>query len=115
LTTAAGFSLDFNASDGMPLEDYSKLAIQSHKDFRSSSSTANSRMSLSSLMARRRRIKLNGTPQAFVRLHHAARGARITGKLESDHGNLGMHRLRAQQNGFRLLNAFGASNRIGET
>jgi hypothetical protein len=38
---AAGFLLNFNASDGTPLEDYSKPAIQSHNDFRSSSSSAN--------------------------------------------------------------------------
>jgi hypothetical protein len=47
--TSAGFSLDFNSS--VPLEDYSKPAIQSHKGRRSSSSSANCRMSLLSLMA----------------------------------------------------------------
>ena len=50
---SAGFFLDFNASEGILLEDYSKPAIQSHNGFRSSSSNANPRMSLSSLMARR--------------------------------------------------------------
>ena len=54
-------------------------------------------MSLSRSIACRRR---------FFRLFHAARNARITGKVESDHGNLGMYGLRPEQNGFRLLNAF---------
>ena len=39
----------------MPLEDYSPPAIQSHKGLRSSSSSANRRTSLSSLMACRSR------------------------------------------------------------
>jgi hypothetical protein len=30
--------------------------------------------------------------------------ARIAGKVESDHGDLGMYRLRPEQNGFRYLN-----------
>jgi hypothetical protein len=30
---AAGFSLHFNASEGLPLEDYFGPAIQSHKGF----------------------------------------------------------------------------------
>ena len=84
--------------------DYSKPAIQSHKGFRCSSSSANARMSLSRSIA---------CPKALFRLVHAC-DARITGKVESDHGNLGMYRLRPQHNGFRILNAFGASNRIGE-
>ena len=42
-------------------------------------------------------------PQANFRLFHAARDACIAGKVESDHGILGMYRLRPQQNGFGLL------------
>ena len=53
-------------------------------------------------------------PQLSFRLFHAARDARITGKVERDHGNVGMYPLRPEQNGFRLPNAFGASKRIGE-
>jgi len=45
----------------------------------------------------------------------AAHDARITGKVESDHGNLGMYRLCPEENGLCLFNAFGASKRIGET
>jgi hypothetical protein len=50
----------FDASEGMPLKgkalaDYFKPAIQSHNGRRSSSSIANPRMSLSSVMACRRR------------------------------------------------------------
>ena len=85
---------------------YSKPAIQSHKGFRSSSSSANPRMSLSSSIA---------CAKALFRVLHAAGDARVAGKVESDHGNLGMYRLCPEQNGFRLLNAFGASKRIGET
>jgi hypothetical protein len=60
-------------------------------------------------------IKRDGMPQANFRLFHAARDARVAGKAESDHGNFGMYRLRPEQNGFRLRNAFDASDRIGET
>jgi hypothetical protein len=52
---AAGFSLDFNASQRIPLEDYSKAAIQFHKGFRSSTSSAIRRTSLSRSMACRSR------------------------------------------------------------
>ena len=41
--------------------------------------------------------------------------ARIAGQVERDHGNVGMHRFHPQQNGFRLLNAFVASDSIGQT
>ena len=34
--------------------------------------------------------------QVLFRLFHVARAARITGKVESDHGNLGMHCLRPE-------------------
>jgi hypothetical protein len=47
-------------------------------------------------------IKPNGTPQPTFRPFHAACDARITGKVESDHRNLGMNGLRRHQNGFRL-------------
>ena len=60
-------------------------------------------------------IKLDGMLQALFRLFHAARDARVAGKAESDHGNLGMYRLRSQQNGFRLLYTLDPPNRIGET
>jgi hypothetical protein len=53
--------------------------------------------------------------QALFRLSNAAGAARIARKIEGDHGNFGMNRLRPQQNGFCILNAFGASNRVGET
>jgi hypothetical protein len=43
------------------------------------------------------------------------RDARITGEIEGDHGNLGMNGLRPEQNGFCLLNVFGASKRISES
>jgi hypothetical protein len=42
-------------------------------------------------------IKLNGMPQASFCLLHAASDARVAGKAERDHGNLGMYRLRTQQ------------------
>ena len=51
----AGFFLHFNAIEGCFYLDYSRPAIQSHKGFRSSSSSANPRMSLSSSMACRSR------------------------------------------------------------
>jgi hypothetical protein len=72
-------------------------------------------------------------PRLF-RVFHAARDASVTGQCERNHGHVGMYRLRfwnggrghrsapaamaaaaSKQNGFRLLNAFGASKRIGET
>jgi hypothetical protein len=56
----------------------------------------------------RRYIKLDAC-RVFFRLHHCGRDARVVGEGERDHGNLGMYRLRPEQNGFRLLNAFGAS------
>jgi hypothetical protein len=59
-------------------------------------------------------IKLDGMPQANFRLFHAARDARVAGKVESDQGDFGMYRLRPQQNGFGLLDALYPSDRIGE-
>jgi hypothetical protein len=51
------------------------------RGFKSSSSSANPRMFF---------IMVDCVSEALFRLFHAARDARITGKVESDHGNLGM-------------------------
>jgi hypothetical protein len=59
--------------------------------------------------------RADGSLQALFRLFPAARDARVAGEAESNHGNLGVYRLRPEQNGFGILNAFGASKRIGET
>ena len=40
-------------------------------------------------------------PQSNFRLLKSARDACVARKVECDHGNLGMYRLRSQQNGFR--------------
>jgi hypothetical protein len=56
-------------------------------------------------------VKFDGVSQSLFCLHHAAVDARIARKVESDHCNLGMYCLCPEQNGFRLLNAFGASKR----
>jgi len=93
---AAGFRLNFNASEGMPLED---KALPTTPSQRSNPTTGGD---------------LHRQAANF-RLFHAARDARVVGKVESDHGNLGMYRLRPQQNGFRLLYTLDPPNRIGET
>ena len=59
-------------------------------------------------------VKFDGVSQALFCLLHAAGDASIAREVESDHCNLGMYCLRPEQNGFRLLNAFRASKRIGE-
>jgi len=60
-------------------------------------------------------IKIDGMAKALFRLFHASRDAGVAGKDERNHGNFGMYRLRPKQNGLRLLKAFGASKRRGET
>jgi hypothetical protein len=74
---SAGYSLDFNASEGMLLGDYFMPAIQSHNSFRSSSSIASFRM------------QIDRVPQASFRLLHAAGDASIAGEVERDHGTSG--------------------------
>lgn len=53
-------------------------------------------------------------PQSNLRLLNAARDARVAGKLEGDHGNLGMYGLRPQQMASVLLETLNAPDRIGE-
>src|SRR4029077_18609566 len=60
-------------------------------------------------------IKIAVMAKALFRLFHASRDAGIAGEAERNQGNFGMYRLRPEQNGFGLLNAFGAPKRIGET
>ena len=57
-------------------------------------------------------IKIDRIPEAFFRLFHAARNARITGKVESNHGNLGMDGLRPQQSetGTQYLTTLGGTS-----
>ena len=85
--------------------DYFKPPIQSHRGFRSSSSSANPEC----LYQARWHAGVVLSPPP------SARDARVAGKVEGDHGNLGMYRLRSQQNGFRLLNTLDPPKRIGET
>jgi hypothetical protein len=48
-------------------------------------------------------IKIDGTPQVLFCLLHAAADACVAGQVECDHGNLGMNRLRPEQNSFQLF------------
>ena len=59
-------------------------------------------------------FKLDGMPQSNFRLLKSARDACVARKVECDHGNLGMYRLRSQQNGFRCLYTLDPPDRIGE-
>ena len=68
---AAGFFLDFNASEGMLLEDYSKPAINPIRASDPHRRSPICRMSLSSI---------DRMSQALFRLFHAARDARVAGK-----------------------------------
>jgi hypothetical protein len=58
-------------------------------------------------------VKLDVTPQAFFRLHHAGPCARVTGKVESDHGNLEMYGSHPEQKGLRVLDT--VDDRVGQT
>jgi hypothetical protein len=83
--------------------DHFKSPIQSHGAFRSSSSRANAEIS----------IKIDRIPEAFFGLFHAARNARITGKVENDHGNFEINGLRRS----RMASAFSTLSfkPLGET
>ena len=50
-------------------------------------------------------IKIDRMSKALFRLFHAARDARVAGQVECDHGNLGVYRMRPEQNGLHLLDA----------
>lgn len=59
-------------------------------------------------------VKFDGVSQSLFCLLHAGGDASIASKVKSDHCDFGMYFLLPEQNGFCLLNAFGASERIGE-
>jgi hypothetical protein len=60
-------------------------------------------------------VKLDVTPQAFFRPHHAGPCARVTGKVEGDHGNLEMDRSHPEQKGLRGLDTLDPPDRVGQT
>ena len=60
-------------------------------------------------------IKLDRMLKTSFRFLKATSDTCVAGQVESNHGNLGMNGLRPEQNGFCLVNAFGAPNRIGKT
>ena len=94
---AAGFSLNFNVSQGIPLEGL----LQARDPIPQWLEIFIVDRQFPNVL-----IKVDRMPHALFRLFHAARDARIAGKVEGDHGNLGMYRLRPEQNGLRLLDAF---------
>jgi hypothetical protein len=48
-------------------------------------------------------IELDCIAKTLFRLFHATSDTRVERQVERDYRNLGMHRLRPQQNGFRLM------------